>query len=291
MSENQSELREQLEGSLALEAKKNGEDTVPVEVIQHPSLTVAMAAAQADLTDPQRNREVTVQPKQGKAYKFKYTELDHVLKALRPVLHRHGLWVEHWTKIDGSMLTMCARMRHEGGEAGETCEYPVAGMNSSHQQIGAGMTYARRNLDCMVSGISASDDTDAEGTADLGDGPKQKMSAQQAKQEIDWQAIQDSIDNADTLEKLTNRAKRVEANRGIWPDSYVTSAFDRIQAQRKVLADERMAAATDIDELNGVFSDLEAALENMVPWEELAALHRKHESRLMDEPENPLRAG
>ena len=268
-------LREDLENSLALEDAKDAKKSAEKHV-KHKTLDEAMAAAWSEFRDPVRDQKVDA----GKM-KFSYADLEGVLKTLRPILGKHGLWIAHRTVIRDGLIILVAQLRHETGEGGEPSEYPVANVNSNHQQIGAGMTYAQRRTDALVTGIASTDDKDTEGTANLGDGPKQKMSAHQARQEVNWEAVQSSIDNAQTLEKLTNIEQRVEANKGIWPDSYVSSANERIIAQRLVVADKKMSDAKDVDALNDVFSDMEAALEGKVPWPELAALHKKHEGRLL----------
>ena len=244
--------------------------------IDHADLEAAMAAMQAEVVDPLRDQEVNA----GKL-KFKYADLEGVLKAIRPVLKKHGLWISRHTEIQGGNIVMIAQMRHVKGGKGEAAVYPVSGLNASHQQIGAGMTYAQRRLDSLVTGIASTDDNDAQGTADLGEGPKVKMSAHQAKKEVNWEEIQKTIDTAPTFEKLVNLAARVDANKGIWPDSYVSIAKERLTIRRLAIADEKMSKAADVDELNDMFGDLEVILDELVVWDELAGLHKKHEKRIL----------
>lgn len=248
---------------------------IAAKVVSHASIHAALSAAQEDLQDPPRDKVVDTSK-----YKFKYADLAAVMAALRPVMHRHGLSVVQRTQVRDGMVFLLTDLSHASGTT-ISGEYPVCSTNTNHQQMGAAMTYSRRQAISAMFCITSVDDVDAEPAGNVNDGPKVRMTAHQAKTEINWAAIQEAIDSAKTLEKIAHVEKRVKANDGIWPGSYTSQAKDRIQAARIAYADAKMAEARDVDALNEVFAEMEAALDKFVHWDDLAALHKKHEARIL----------
>lgn len=249
------------------------------ERVRHENIVAAISAAQSDLKDPTRDKVADIQGEKAK-FKFKYADLEGALIALRPIWTKHGLAPLTRTRIDNGMLIYVFELKHETGDS-VTSEYPVCSVNTTHQRMGMALTYARRQCISATMSIASSDDTDAAHTGTVNEAPRQKMSAHAAKTEINWAAIQETIDKATTFEKLSTIAKRVEDNNGIWPDSYVSQARERIGVQRLAIAADRMAAAKDVDQLHEAFTEMEVVLEGLVPWDELAALHKKHETRIL----------
>jgi hypothetical protein len=240
------------------------------------ALYTALAAAQADIRNPEKTRSADT----GK-YKYNYADIGDVLSAVLPVLSKHGLSVMQPTKIvDGSIL-LITRIAHKDGASIES-EYPVCSLNGNHQAMGAAMTYARRYALTSLIGVAAVDDLDGEGAADVGEGPRHKMSASAANSEIDWASVQDAIDNAKDFAALDRHEVRIEERKGFWPDTYYHKARERVTFNRMEMADKRMRAAKDIDQLNAAMSDLEAILveTKKVPYEDIAGMYRKYEREL-----------
>lgn len=74
----------------------------------------------------------------------KYAPLDVVLDAVRPELSKCGIVAAQITKVHGEMLWVETRLIHaETGEI-QSSEYPVGHVSKQHQELGAGLTYARR---------------------------------------------------------------------------------------------------------------------------------------------------
>ena len=238
------------------------------------ALYAALAAAQSELKNPEKSREADT----GK-YKYKYADIGDVLETVLPVLSKHGLSVMQPTRIAENAIILVTRVAHKDGGSIES-EYPVCSLNGNHQAMGAAMTYARRYALTSLVGIAAVDDTDGEGAADVGEGPRVKLSAHQAKTEINWEAIQDAIHSADTFEKFDKLAKRVDERKGFWPDSYYSVAKEKIFNGRIELADLALSKAKDADELQEAYVKVEGALEKKVAYDDIASLLRKHESRL-----------
>lgn len=242
------------------------------EVITHPNLHAALAAAQGELKNPEKTKEV----KAGK-FDFKYADLGDVLEAVLPVFSRHGLSVTQPTQIREGAIVLVTRVNH-GTECIES-EYPVCSLNGNHQAMGAAVTYARRYALTSLIGVAAVDDTDGEGAAPAGEGPREKLSANQAKDEINWEFIQSSIDNAKDLATLDKQEERVEKRKGFWPDTYYWKAKERITFNRLEIVTARLEKCNDLDELTNEFTDIEAALEGKVKYDELAGIYRKAEAR------------
>ena len=256
----------------------------PDAQVQHQSLYAALAAAQAEIKNPDKTKDGKVKgtsKASGKDYEytFKYADIGDVLEAILPIFSRHGLCVTQPTKIvDGSMI-LVTRIAHTSGETLES-EYPVCSLNGNHQSMGAALTYARRYALTSLAGVAAVDDTDGEGAADVGEGPRVKMSANQAKSELNWPEIQAAIDTAKDFATLDKQAERIEQRKGFWPDTYYHKARERVLFNRLEMAGARMANAKTLDDLNDAFADLEGILDKKVPWDDLAGLHRKYEAKL-----------
>jgi len=240
------------------------------------ALYTALAAAQSELKNPEKTREADT----GK-YKYKYADIGDVLEAVLPVLSKHGLSLMQPTKIVDGAIILVTRVAHNSGEVIES-EYPVCSLNGNHQAMGSAMTYARRYALTSLLGIAAVDDTDGEGAADVGEGPRVKMSANQAKTELNWEAIQSSIDTAKDFTALDKIAERVEERKSFWPDTYYHKARERILFNRLQMVEAKLSKAKDTDELQDAFTRIETTLEKKVPHDELAALYRKYESKLED---------
>lgn len=255
-----------------------------LEMQPHRTLFEALAAAQAEIRNPEKTKDGKVKGTSKQSgrdfeYTFKYADIGDVLETVLPVLSKHGLSVMQPTKIVDGAIILVTRIAHVSGEIIES-EYPVCSLNGNHQSMGAALTYARRYALTSLIGIAAVDDTDGEGAADVGEGPRVKMTANQAKTEINWAEIQASIDGAPSFLALDKIADRVEDRKGFWPDTYYHKARERILFNRLQMAEARLASAKTIDDLNDAFTTLEGALDKKVPWDEIAALHRKYEAKL-----------
>lgn len=248
------------------------------------ALYAALADAQAELKNPEKTKEGKVKgtaKASGKEYEygFKYADIGDVLEAVLPVFSKHGLSVMQPTKIDNGSILLITRIAHKAGGVIES-EYPVCSLNGNHQAMGAALTYARRYALTSLIGIAAVDDTDGEGAADVGEGPRHKMSASTAKTELNWESIQSGIDDAKDFAALDRCEIRIEERKGFWPDTYYHKARERVLFNRMEMADRRMAKSNDADDLTNVMTDLEGILDKKVPYDDLAGLYRKHERRL-----------
>lgn len=242
------------------------------EVITHPNLHTALAAAQGELKNPEKTKQADA----GK-YSYNYADIGDVLEAVLPVLSRHGLSLTQPTKIQDNAIILITRITH-GVESIES-EYPVCSLNGNHQAMGSAMTYARRYALTSLVGVAAVDDTDGEGAAPAGEGEVVKMNANQAKQELNWEAIQSRIDNAKDFATLDKADEWINTRKRYWPDTYYWKAKERVTFNRLEMATKRLEECEDIDALANEFADIEAALEGKVKYDELAGIYRNAEKR------------
>lgn len=199
----------------------------------------AFAAAQAKLENPPKTKTA----KAG-SYSYKYADIADILNHARPILAEHGLTLSQTTFIDGDMLALKTTVTR-GGDDAISGVYPVCTISADHQKMGAAMTYARRYALSALLGIAAEDDLDGQGAATVSTTRPQKMTAAQAKREINWDAVEESIENANSIDRLNKIADRIQSNQGHWPDSFISAAFDKIEARREALFAEQFPSAAE----------------------------------------------
>ena len=104
--------------------------------------------------------ELTNLAKDSSGYGYKYTSLDKMIEATKPVLHKYGLAIIQMPIKDG----LVSRLIHKSGEwietvlEGEMIE--LAKMNK-YQVQGSQLTYFRRYAWASICGIASDDDLDA----------------------------------------------------------------------------------------------------------------------------------
>lgn len=121
----------------------------------------ALAKAQAEITNPPRNREVTVKTKTGSSYKFKYATLDSIIDHVRGPLTKHGIWFIQTLESDGAgRYRLVTTLTHESGQY-ITSETPLLVAGAGNQEFGSALTYMRRYALTALLGIAADEDDDA----------------------------------------------------------------------------------------------------------------------------------
>lgn len=119
------------------------------ETIGH--LAKALAAAQIELTNPVLN-------KTNPHFRSKYADLATVLNAVRPVLGKHGIAVMQITETLDSAILLHTRLIHTSGEW-ISSTYPVSHIGK-HQEMGASLTYAKRQALSAMVAVAGEDDDD-----------------------------------------------------------------------------------------------------------------------------------
>lgn len=118
-------------------------------------LAAALAKAQGEIQNPSKD-------KLNPHFKSRYADIADGLVAVRPVLSKHGLSIVQATDIadDGSVV-LRTRLMHMSGQWLESL-YPV-GRLTKHMELGASMTYAKRQALFAMVGV-AGDMDDMDGT-------------------------------------------------------------------------------------------------------------------------------
>lgn len=127
-------------------------------------ITKALAAAQGEFTNPERNRTVRVatKAKEGKpagSYTFDYATFDNILAATRPILAKHALAVIQGVSTKENHVTVTTRVAHSSGEWYED-EITGAADNADIQAIGSTCTYLKRYSYTAMLNIAAEEDDD-----------------------------------------------------------------------------------------------------------------------------------
>jgi hypothetical protein len=125
------------------------------------SIAEALAAAQAEIQNPHKNREVTVRPREGAPYSFSYATLDGILDGVRPILAKHGIAIVQTMVLIGDNKTPAMRttLLHKSGESIGT-DVPMTIERNGNQALGSAMTYARRYGLIGLLAIAADEDDD-----------------------------------------------------------------------------------------------------------------------------------
>lgn len=225
--------------------EKLHKDEIPAPV---GNIHTALAAAQAEIKNPEKNKEAN-----AGSYKYKYADIGDVLEAALPVLSKHGISVIQPTRIEDGQIILKTILTHGESDTSIESDYPVCSLNQDHRKMGGALTYARRYALCPMVGISPAEDLDGADAAKSGDGDRQKMSAAEAKKELNWNAIEDSIRTAKSADVLDKMEQRFQANKGVWPASFIASAFELSATRRNEL--EVQAKAASYDDIWTAFED------------------------------------
>lgn len=123
-------------------------------------LYAALAAAQGKMSNPVKNREVSVKSDRG-AYKFAYATLDSILDGIRGPLASNGLAFTQTLEKREDGMVMCLRLFHSGGGLVSTCMPLDSARIVKMQEMGSLMTFARRYQIASFFGLAAEEDDDA----------------------------------------------------------------------------------------------------------------------------------
>ena len=129
------------------------------------ALTEALVAAQAELP--------TAISRDSQGAGYRYTSLDKLIEATRPILSKHGIAImqEPSAQMVGDELrpmlvtrVMCGDMERQFGT-------PLYVTDKNMQGFGAAITYARRYAWAAALGIASEEDTDGTTLPDPDDVP------------------------------------------------------------------------------------------------------------------------
>lgn len=131
---------------------------------QIDQLATALAEAQGEFTNPERNRDVEVTMKSGGKYTFAYATFDAIVEMVRPVLSKHGLAILQPATTHDGIVTVAMRLLHKSGQWVEE-DLNIATASADPQQLGSLITYMRRYSLCSMLGIASEEDDDGNAAA------------------------------------------------------------------------------------------------------------------------------
>ena len=119
----------------------------------------SFAEAMAEMPDVKRTGH-------NKHLDVRYSTLDDLIHATRPVLSRHGLSLNWQSAIDGNNITVTAIVRHAQGHSIQTT---LSGPRDNGKQMnalqggGSTETYLKRYTGFAILGLSSGDEADDDG--------------------------------------------------------------------------------------------------------------------------------
>lgn len=109
--------------------------------------------------------ELPTLPKASQAYGYKYTDLDTIVKTVKPILHNHniGYMQSVGAYADGTQTLTTRVFNNKGQYIEDTTVLPVitGTKNNNAQTLGMSITYMRRYALCAMLGITSDEDVDA----------------------------------------------------------------------------------------------------------------------------------
>ena len=160
------------------------------------SLALALSKAQSNIENVAKDKQ---------AYGYKYADLASCLDAIKKPLGDNGLSIAQLVSQEGEKHVLITMLLHESGQwlrSMFSIENVVMKQCNSLQQLGAGITYARRYALSAMIGLTQEDDDDAQGLGkdrqkeEQGDRNREEQKdryreeAQELKEQVTQQAIQ-----------------------------------------------------------------------------------------------------
>ena len=122
-------------------------------------LATALAKAQGEMRNPEKNKTANIPTKAGGKYSYNYADLPSTFDCVRSVLSSNGIAHVASTAFVGSNYTLFSRLVHTSGQWIEA-EWPLPS-GDDPKILAASITYGTRYLFNSLVGISGDDDTDS----------------------------------------------------------------------------------------------------------------------------------
>lgn len=120
----------------------------------------ALLAAKSDLPVIAKNRTATIQTNNGgRGYSYSYADLADIDRQVTPVLAAHGLMIDfEMHKADDGTPILTGMLIHPESGGYKASEWEVTGRTPQDQ--GGSITYGRRYLTGILTGVITDEDTD-----------------------------------------------------------------------------------------------------------------------------------
>jgi len=123
-------------------------------------IATALAKAQGEIKNPQKNKEVKVSTKTGGSYKFEYADLTAIIDAVKGPLSANGLSYIQTLAADGEKFRLHTRLLHSSGQWLESVT-PLFVDGATSQAFGSALTFMKRYALASMLGVAADSDDDA----------------------------------------------------------------------------------------------------------------------------------
>lgn len=134
------------------------------ETNQAAALYAALAAAQGQFLPIEKNRNVTIKPREAPAYSFRYADLEEVISKTRPALTAHKLALFQSLDVSGNDARLVCTLAHADGAVIQSAiSIPHPHSMKEPKQFGALVSYYRRYMVTSILGVAADDDLDEDG--------------------------------------------------------------------------------------------------------------------------------
>lgn len=146
----------------AVALKKPDDAVLSVNPMGKEVIALALAKAQAKFVQPEKNKVVTVKPRDGSPpYSFNYADYAAIVAAVVGPLAENGICFTHFLELtDRGNLLLVTQLIHSSGQFFE-CTWPIRS-NSEPKSIGGDMTYGKRYCLSALTGCVADDDVDVD---------------------------------------------------------------------------------------------------------------------------------
>lgn len=186
------------------------------------ALAGALAKAQGQFSNPERNKTAKVRGKSKDGspieYSYRYADLADILTVIRAPLAEVGLSYCQDVRFDGnnSEAVVVTTLRHESGEWVRTVlKYPCAA--GRIQDLGSIFTYLRRYSLSALIGIAPEDDDDGELAVDAARHRREEQAEARQRQAQDRRekgnGKQDTIPTEEELERFYAKFKELASER------------------------------------------------------------------------------
>ena len=123
-------------------------------------ISEALAKAQGELKNPEKNQTAKIPTKAGGSYSYNYADLPHTLDTIRAPLAKHGLSHSSGLESHAEGMILSVRLMHSSGQWLES-DVGFPGGNDP-KLLAANITYFRRYLLTALVGVAADEDLDSE---------------------------------------------------------------------------------------------------------------------------------
>lgn len=177
-------------------------------------IATALAKAQGEIQNPAKNR---VNPH----FKSKYADIADGLDVIRPTLSKFGIAFVQATELHEDMVILRTRMIHTSGQWLEST-YPV-GRFVKHQELGASLTYAKRQALFSIVGVAGDDDDDGN-SATASPGTRRTSNAIKRENPEAWPTLEKAVRTAADRDQLTAVWREFKDTIAQWPIAWKEQA-------------------------------------------------------------------